>query len=230
MPAKNSIVVQCAHCGTKLERPPNRIKKSPRQFCNRECQGKWKRTQSGPLSACYALVSVRCECCGNEFKRKPSQVERSKHHFCSKECRHRFEQGPEVECAQCGAKTTRPRYRIGAAQKAFCDMACYAQWREANLTGADNPGWKGGAPNYYGPNWRGQQRAARKRDGYLCQSCGISQKEHGRTLDIHHIKPFKTFGYIPGENENYLQANDLNNLVTLCMSCHRKLEAESLSL
>jgi DEAD/DEAH box helicase domain-containing protein len=43
-------------------------------------------------------------------------------------------------------------------------------------------------------------------------------------LHIHHIRPFREYGYISGENEAYLQANALENLVTLCPSCHRRAE------
>ena len=34
--------------------------------------------------------------------------------------------------------------------------------------------------------------------------------------DGHNIKPFAIFNYIPEENENYIEANDLDNLVCLC--------------
>jgi DEAD/DEAH box helicase domain-containing protein len=39
------------------------------------------------------------------------------------------------------------------------------------------------------------------------------------------VQPFRTFGYVPGENERYRDANQLDNLVTLCASCHRRVEA-----
>jgi DEAD/DEAH box helicase domain-containing protein len=42
---------------------------------------------------------------------------------------------------------------------------------------------------------------------------------------VHHIRPFREFGYIPGENENYLLANALDNLITLCPTCHHRAES-----
>jgi DEAD/DEAH box helicase domain-containing protein len=42
---------------------------------------------------------------------------------------------------------------------------------------------------------------------------------------VHHIRPFRDYGYVRRENENYLQANQVDNLVTLCPSCHRRAEA-----
>ena len=47
----------------------------------------------------------------------------------------------------------------------------------------------------------------RFRDGYKCKLCGCSQLENGRQLDCHHVDYNK-------------QNNTLNNLVSLCHSCH----------
>ena len=78
-------------------------------------------------------------------------------------------------------------------------------------------------PNDYGPNWPQQRDKARARDGYRCTLCGAPEPP-GRQHDVHHIRPFRSFGYIPGINDNYLQANQLDNLRTLCRSCHQKVE------
>ena len=79
-------------------------------------------------------------------------------------------------------------------------------------------------PPDYGPNWGAQREAARRRDGYRCQQCGAPEQK-GRQHDVHHIRPFRAFGYVPGENDAYLQANALDNLVTLCPRCHHRVEA-----
>ncbi|MCB0111821.1 MAG: DUF1998 domain-containing protein, partial [Caldilineaceae bacterium] len=42
---------------------------------------------------------------------------------------------------------------------------------------------------------------------------------------VHHLVPFRTFGYVAGVNEHYREANQLNNLVLVCRTCHRRLEA-----
>jgi len=70
-------------------------------------------------------------------------------------------------------------------------------------------------PNNYGPNWRKQRDLARERDEYRCQVCGTS--EQGRSHAVHHKIPFRTFA-------SYEQANRLENLVTLCPTCHRRVE------
>ena len=64
-------------------------------------------------------------------------------------------------------------------------------------------------PARYGDDWDAIRRLILNRDNYTCQKCGISKK----VLDIHHIIPFlETFD------------NSLNNLITLCRSCHMKEE------
>jgi DEAD/DEAH box helicase domain-containing protein len=82
------------------------------------------------------------------------------------------------------------------------------QLRESNKWNSD--------PNRYGPNWEIKRDAARQRDGYECQHCG--KPEAGRSHDVHHKIPFRAF-------ESYMQANHLENLITLCPACHHRAEA-----
>jgi DEAD/DEAH box helicase domain-containing protein len=69
--------------------------------------------------------------------------------------------------------------------------------------------------NEYGPNWVQQRNRARARDEYRCQVCGL--EEGDREHDVHHKTPFRQF-------ETPIFANQLSNLVTLCPSCHRRVE------
>jgi DEAD/DEAH box helicase domain-containing protein len=78
--------------------------------------------------------------------------------------------------------------------------------------------------NDYGPNWEEQRQQVRARDGYRCTQCGLAEAQ-GRQHDVHHLVPFRTFGYVPGLNDFYMQANRLSNLVLVCRSCHHRLEA-----
>ena len=77
--------------------------------------------------------------------------------------------------------------------------------------------------NDYGPNWAAQRARVRARDQYRCASCGAPEPR-GREHDVHHKIPFRTFGYVPGLNERYLEANRLDNLMLVCRACHRRLE------
>lgn len=77
--------------------------------------------------------------------------------------------------------------------------------------------------NDYGPNWQAKRRQVRARDGYRCTQCGRPEAP-GQQHDVHHLVPFRTFGYMPGLNQHYEEANQLSNLVLVCRNCHRRLE------
>jgi DEAD/DEAH box helicase domain-containing protein len=70
-------------------------------------------------------------------------------------------------------------------------------------------------PNDYGPDWSKLRERVRARDQFKCQVCGAP--EAGRQHDIHHKVPFRAFA-------SAAEANRLENLTTLCPSCHRKVE------
>jgi len=78
-------------------------------------------------------------------------------------------------------------------------------------------------PNDYGPEWNRSRDAARARDGNRCRQCGAPERQ-GRVHDVHHIRPFREFGYVPGVNRLDRQANALDNLMTLCATCHHRAE------
>ena len=70
--------------------------------------------------------------------------------------------------------------------------------------------------NYYGANWQAQRNAARARDQYHCQFCGLP--EVNKAHHVHHKTPFRSF--VSPET-----ANRLTNLVTLCPTCHTRAES-----
>ncbi len=85
-------------------------------------------------------------------------------------------------------------------------------------------------PNEYGPRWTETRNAARARDGYHCQICNAPETP-GRPHHVHHRVPLRAFtanpalrGDLPAEMA-WVVANRLDNLVTLCPSCHHRAEA-----
>lgn len=67
----------------------------------------------------------------------------------------------------------------------------------------------------YGEEWPNIREEVLIRDKYVCQKCGIDNVP----FEVHHII-------------NYLltKDNSLDNLVTLCKRCHRKIEAMEMKL
>jgi DEAD/DEAH box helicase domain-containing protein len=80
------------------------------------------------------------------------------------------------------------------------------------------------APVDYGPSWIQARELARARDEYQCRQCGAPERPT-QQHDVHHIRPFREFGYIPGENQFDRLANKLDNLITLCPTCHQRAES-----
>lgn len=232
-----SVDVTCHHCGKTIERKAHSIRKSNsgRFFCSRECKWAWGKTTK---------TTVERKECGKVFERYKHHADRHEHQFCGMNCmgiwggrQRRGENHPQwradkktVGCDTCGNVFTKSDSQFARDKHHFCSNTCYAKWKATNMAGELNPAWKGGVSRYYGPNWNRQARAARKRDGYKCRHCGKAQKKKGRALDVHHITPFRTFDYIYGENDFYIQANDLNNLISLCQHCHKKAEWQQIPI
>lgn len=102
-----------------------------------------------------------------------------------------------------GSKRLEVRARISASRK-------------GKRAGSAHPLWKGGiSVEPYGPEFNNDLRSqVRKRDRSVCQICRKPSKEEEweikQPLTIHHIDLDK-------KNHN------LDNLITLCCSCHSKL-------
>lgn len=94
-------------------------------------------------------------------------------------------------------------------------------------SGEDNHRWSGGYVGGYGYNWKEQRVKALERDSYTCQRCGMKNKEHVQKyngeIHVHHITPKEEFRDKTGQL-NAEEANDLENLISLCCKCHATLE------
>ena len=119
-----------------------------------------------------------------------------------------------VRCMQCEKRFVQPRWYIEKGMRSlFCSNKCRTYWEfdetfELVLEGR---------PEYRGGNWKIQASKARERDGFCCASCGITEAALGRQMDVHHKIPYRLF-------DSPKEANQLSNLISLCPSCHRKME------
>ncbi|CAG0934372.1 RNA helicase CrhR [Thermoflexales bacterium] len=80
------------------------------------------------------------------------------------------------------------------------------------------------APNDYGPDWEKVREEILTRDGHRCRKCGAGEPPD-RSHDVHHLRPFREFGYVRDGNRNDRLANTPENLITLCRACHHRVEA-----
>ncbi len=98
----------------------------------------------------------------------------------------------------------------------FCTLECYGEWLSENVVGPDHHQWEGGAIDY-GQEWWQIRRQALERDGYECQHCSADADDLGRNPDVHHLEPVRSF-------DQPADAHTMNNVVTLCRSCHRRAD------
>lgn len=170
-----------------------------------------------------------CPACGVTFFVKPSHFEIRK--ACSKKCQSVIykeqakgsgnanykDKKRTVNCAVCKKEFSYyPSIRTGKC----CSVECSNKYRSIKYVGSNNKNWRGGKEKNYGANWILHRDIARQRDNYTCQKCGVTEFELGRNLDVHHKKPFRVCS-------DYLEANNINNLVSLCPRCHKQEEKES---
>lgn len=195
-----SRTYQCAVCRKEVLRSPAQVK-SRFVFCSRACHylgrsmGFVQRVVTQPYNV-------------SEEGRK-----------AWREAAKRREGIPRKEpvtwtCEVCGTCRSMMRGQVAPARKLrFCSPEC----ANKALRGVGNPSWRGGHAEYYGPDWRPLQRRARKLDEHRCQRCGVSQKDVGRALDVHHIRPVSSFCQVN-------DANRIENVVSLCHNCHMLIE------
>lgn len=176
---------------------------------------------------------VTCDNCGIEFRKPPSLIERSENDFCSKPCSNEYRRGKpappdhnfrdggksEYDCANCNDTINRYPSTVEANEtgKAFCSRKCADQYRTGNR--------KSGI--HYGPNWGEQRQKRLEKDHWKCVVCGKSndqeKEDKGHALHVHHITPARNFEVGDGQID-YERANRIDNLVTLCVSCHHRWE------
>lgn len=213
----------CEGCGSSFMAPPSQANR--RRFCSQACKWDWQASIKGKLHPQFAGVERTCPQCGQSFHTTKFTVAKGKGRFCQLDCYRAYKANPPEEriCEQCEQPFVRAVSQMKGSRGRFCSMECSATW----YSGPNSPAWKGGRSSYRGPNWKHQRKEARQRDNHQCQRCGTVRAEGMRNFSVHHIRPFRTFGYVRGENDNYLQANDLSNLITLCPSCHGKEERKA---
>ncbi len=191
---------QCAVCGHEVLRSPAQVK-SRFVFCSRKCHylGRSLGFVSRVVKQSYN-VSEEGRTAWREAAKRRKGVP--------------LKEPITWTCEVCGKRCSITRGQMAPARKLrFCSHEC----ANKALRGVGSPAWRGGHPEYYGPDWRPLQRHARKLDGYKCQRCGISQKDLGRALDVHHIEPVSSFSQVN-------DANRIENVVSLCHDCHMIVE------
>lgn len=220
--------ITCEYCGETKEftdRSPAELE--DKKYCSRQC------LQDSITERRKNRVTLKCKECGSEFEKVKSREDRAK--YCSERCRIEaftevgLEKGKETRFEE-GHEPWNKGLSIEESEK-IQEMARKSQ--EAQLGIKHNPGvgfqsgedhmhWQGGYTytKGRGENWSEQRLKALNRDDHTCQNCNKTKSELALPLDVHHKTPFREF-------DDSDAANELDNLVCLCRSCHMKVEQGS---
>jgi 5-methylcytosine-specific restriction endonuclease McrA len=225
------VAVTCEQCGKTEDVPPWR--EGTYRFCSKGCKATWQsENRSGEAAFAWegGLITIECEWCGGFDDVYPAVAADAR--FCSPECfaawrsttqtgdkNPSWKGGPEtLVCEQCNDDYTVTPAKVEGSR--FCSPECFDDWRAEHTTGADNPNWAGGYEGYYGEDWRRQRRKARDRDRYCCWLCGLtdemSQGIFDAELSVHHVRSAADF-------DSQEEANELGNLLTVCIFCHSRV-------
>lgn len=204
----------CRDCQREFYDP-----KSRRVYCD-DCY-----SESGEKNGNYrnAKETTDCELCGETFEYYPSN---KKGVYCS-DCvadadgllpENPSSQGERVECAcpACGRIHSVVPSRAENTRGVYCGLGCYSRWLSRNVVGPDHHQWEGGSLSY-GRSWWAVRRSALRRDQYRCQHCLRTEGELGQKPDVHHLDRVRDF-------DDPEDAHRLENAVSLCRSCHRRVE------
>lgn len=248
------ISVNCAVCGQKVTRRPYRIENGRKNFCSDECTEEYnKHTQGYTTAELLDEVERLHKELGKvpSISDLEEHGQISQHtyysHFEGGWNAVISEAGLEPntrslskqDCIEDIRKTEKKLSRIPTTDdQERCGEVCvktfykfFDSWREvvssagldaSKVRGRNLPiSEKKGHPDY-GPNWQIKREEALSRDNYCCQRCGLErdshEKKYGRDLEVHHITPARKY-------DDYEEQNDISNLITLCMECHREWEA-----
>lgn len=217
----------CDQCGVSFIRKRSTVR-GKHKFCSRACYGAWVTcTQKR-----QGQTRVSCTYCGRQFWKWNYRIKPGKHDFCSKLCASKWQQKQAPPghicrvCEVCGKEFSAYRWHVeNRGHGRFCSYKCLANSNAARMKEEGNPNWKGGIiiePYAYErfSYWRNR---ALKRDKRTCQIGGETE-EDGVRLVVHHIIPVHEFA------PDYQAAHRLWNLITLCRSCHGKVESGSRAL
>lgn len=225
---------ECGNCGTEFYR------EHEQKYCSESCRSE-SVSYTGEQNPRWSggKETTECEICQTAFEYYPSE---KPGRFCPEcVCRNEWQEPPsldgpanprysggktELVCEVCDATFERYPSNV-TGDVSLCSDDCRAEWLSEAFTGPGHPNWRGGPTGPYGPGWNEVRERALERDGYACVLCGTDADCPDRNPDVHHVVPVRAFVESPVLIE--ADAHTLDNLVSLCPSCHRRAEFGSVS-
>jgi len=196
---------QCVECGTSYWVKPYRRPTS--KFCSFECGGRFRARET-------LNVGPKDYMRGNTLRKglRPANA------FTSEQVtgadNPRWQEGLPMVCDHCGAAfNQKPWLARQNGRAKFCGRNCFE--KSGCFVGVRSSSYVGGPTTFRGKGWPVARAQVVAEQNGCCDCCG---RDVGKSLPIHHRKPFREFATAE-------EANQRSNLVGLCQSCHMKEEA-----
>lgn len=138
----------------------------------------------------------------------PSRAKKGEAKYCSKECKFAHfkvketKKRSKIPCEHCGKEFLRFNYRAEKNTNNFCSAKCMGLAKAKE-------GTKERAKYYNTVAWYKLRQECKDLNDYTCYMCKVKDDK----IHVHHIIPLRLNG-----------PNELDNLITLCTSCHSKVE------
>lgn len=237
--------IECDWCGE--EHHKRQLKdRNEHEFCSKECFSNYQSNElCGEDSHMWDGGKVKVECvqCETSVEKFPAYAEKGERQYCSNKCHAVWmsenqtgEDNPtydpdshvEVACDNCGDTVVRKRSKYERNERNFCDIDCRGEWQSEYRCGENHPRWIENPDHInYGGSWPEQREKRLEKDGHECVICSKSNAQEkidkGRGLDVHHIDKARNYLQEDGTLDEE-KAHRLENLITLCRSCHRRWE------
>jgi len=237
------VTITCEYCGEEAEKRQRKAR-NDHEFCSRDCYNKYQSDNlSGQNASAWEgrTVVVTCDHCGQNTEKYEGNLEKNKKAFCSRGCHakwqsenktreNNYQYKPEnqVDCKWCGETHHKSDSKLKRNENHFCSNECRGKWQSENRCGENHPRWiENNTTISYGGTWPQKRRERLEKDNHECVVCGKSNAQEeidtGRGLSVHHIRKARKFIQDNG-TLNEEKAHRMENLVTLCHSCHRRWE------
>jgi len=219
----------CPICKKKFFIKNSLLDRADKHFCSTKCSSKYY----APINSVKRKNGkcVKCHICGKSHYRRKKLLYKDNKHFCSKNCFVKYQstlvgvKNPKynrksVHCSNCGKKIERTNYQVNRNKKHhYCSRECMSKHYIGLVYGENHPSWKGGGDLYYGHDWPRISKSIIERDNHTCQRCKIKEEELPQNwrLQVHHKKPLRNCSSLE-------EANNPENLITLCNRCHGIVE------
>lgn len=205
----------CENCGTLFKTTQYRLNHGGGKYCSRECMRISIRKRAYAKSTCLH--------CGKEIITTKNKIKKGSSKYCSRQCYYAAKNtGVEVVCGTCGKHFKKSKLHAESCKNHFCSEKCYGVFiGKQNKSPAMRKKVSDSKIAYYkklremGSNgrmydtieWKNLSRNYMKSNPF-CILCNSTKNLH-----VHHISPYK-----------HSESHDNSNLITLCRSCHAKVE------